>query len=200
MKDDVGHIVATLQAINEGNHDTVCQAIRDAMPPMFFSTVRYEGVECTTDGTQFVELVTPLNGLDLLTMPTIIAIPFEGADVEIISGTFETCLENVGVVVATLGHPLSDLGLWVRLVCIRFDVSVLDSSKELKDAMNIAVQTVLELDKTGCWLVNAAIHHCAQQSKVAFQEVADEYVTWSDEDQTEFIQNTSVAMGFQIAK
>jgi len=196
--DENSNIVGVLQSINAGNHDTVCQAIRDAMPDNFFSTLLHDGRECTTDGVQFVELKTPLNGLDYLVYPQVIEIPQEGFYAEILAEDFKTCLENAGVIIATLGHPMSDLGLWVRLICIRFNVNILDSSQPLLDAVNVALQTVLELDKTGCWLVNACLHHCAQVEHSTYQEVMEAYTSWTDDEQTEFIQNTSIAMGFQI--
>ena len=193
-------IVRLLQSITPENHDTVCDAIRDGIDEHLFATLKYEGHICTTDGQQFIQLKDAPNGLMTDdSIPVIIPIPEDGAEVQVIDESLLMKVSNVARVVATVGAPLSELAIWLRLVLIAEGRSIVDNSPALQEASDLAVSLILDMDSTGVWLMNACCHYAAQQSGKTHDEVCKSFIGLSDKEKTEFIENTSVAMGFKLA-
>lgn len=183
--------------INEANHDSICAAVKDGMPSYMFDTFEYSGVTCASDGAQFVELIVPSGSLaDPKNKPRIIPMPKGQVEVTTLATDLGSNLANVACLTATLGCPMSDLAVWIRLVLVKHGCNIVDRSQDLLDATKFVLEIILRMDVDQTWFVNACLHHCSEATKVPHEQVCQEYAEMSDQDALEFIQNTATLMGF----
>ena len=195
------NVAELFSQVTPENHDSICAAVKDGMPEFMFDSFEYCGVMCASDGAQFVELLTPQGSLaDPKNHPRIIPMPEGGAEVKCGGKDLGTNLSNLAVIVATLGCPMSDIAVWIRLVLVKHGCNIVDGSQDLKDASKFVLQKILVMDVDQSWFINSCLHHCADTTKVPFEQVCEEYSKMSEKDAIEFIQNTATLMGFAFVK
>lgn len=189
-----------LSQITPDNHDEICAGLREDMPDESFATLEFAGILCVSDGTNLVEKKLTGKSLgDPDGQPRIIPLP-EGFTPNIINNSYLENLENISILTATLGCPISDLAIWVRCILIKNGKSILDSSEELTHAFSFCLQRIMQLDIDSSWFANACLHYCSASTGVSFEQVAEEFGAMSDKEAADFLTNTGALLGFSISQ
>lgn len=189
-----------LASVDEQNQRSIGDAIRDGLDIHMFSTLKFYGKLCTTDGHQFIELMDIFSeniqaGVDL---PKIIQIPEGGAEVTVLETGLAQELRNIAIVAYTTGAPMEEVELWTKVVLFKHGRDIVGPNQTYDEAMALVLTLINKADHDQLWLMNACFYYAGEALGVGNEQLAVMFASWPPAKQHQFLVDTAQAMGLKV--